>query len=182
LEIVQPKSALKPGQQLRVIANMEITGGEPNSATAIETEYGLYTSDGRELAKPVRARAPGGQGSRAISMPLRAPTDAGSYVLKVAVYLDGTKAKEATAMLDVAPAPAVQPTVQPQQAAPDLKLIECRTLVRAGRQALTDRNYDTAIANGAEAISVAPQCPGAQQLSIDARKAKQEAQASTIIQ
>jgi hypothetical protein len=95
-----------------------------------------------------------------------------------------------------APSPTPRPsTVKPEVASvprteslatqppqPDPKLIECRALVRAGQRALSDRNYDTAIGNAAEALSVAAQCPGAQQLASEAKKAKSEAQARTVIE
>jgi hypothetical protein len=171
---------VKPGQPLRVVAHMNVVGGTEKTTPAIEVEYGLYAPDGNALGKPVRRLAGRGPGSysAAAAIPIESALNPCAYPVKVGIYLDGAKSQEKTAMLQVAP-PRAEP---PQQTGPDPKLIECRTLVRAGRQALGDRNYDTAIANAAEALSLSAQCPGAQQLAGDAKKAKEEAQARTIIQ
>lgn len=57
----------------------------------------------------------------------------------------------------------------------DARLVECKTLVKAGRRALVEKSYDTAISNANEAISVAADCKGAQELKNDAEREKRDA-------
>lgn len=84
------------------------------------------------------------------------------------------------------PAPAARPAspapVTESKPVVDPKVIECETMVKAGRRALQNKAYDQAIANANDAMAVLPGCYGAAQLRDAAQREKRRAQEGVVIE
>ena len=72
------------------------------------------------------------------------------------------------------------PTVA-QTSVGDARRIECEVLVRSGQRALANRSFDVAVQQASDALAAYPGCPGAQELSADARQARDVARAGVAI-
>ena len=71
---------------------------------------------------------------------------------------------------------------QPVDSAENSKLTECKVLVRAGQRALANKSYDEAMQSAQEALAAFANCSGAQDLSQNARQAKDKARQAVVIQ
>ena len=100
----QPGTVVQSGKPMQVSSYIEIVQGRDNVRPTIEEELILYHPDGREATK-TRKAANAGQGaggySTTFALTLPAGIPQGQYPLKTAVYLNGTKAVDRNATLQI---------------------------------------------------------------------------------
>ncbi|MBI3375498.1 MAG: hypothetical protein HY017_27595 [Betaproteobacteria bacterium] len=100
----QPGTVVQSGKPMQVSSYIEVVQGRDNVRPTVEEELVLYHPDGREATK-TRKTANAGQGaggySTTFSLTLPAGIPQGQYPLKTAVYLNGTKALDRNATLQV---------------------------------------------------------------------------------
>jgi len=100
----QPGSVVQSGKPLQVSSNIEIAQGRDNVSPVVEEELVLYRPDGQEayrLRKPSNAGQGAGGFSTTFSFTLPVGIPQGQYPVKTAVYLNGTKAVDRDAILQI---------------------------------------------------------------------------------